>query len=171
MTGWVKIHRKMWSNPVVTKDVEHIALWIYLITHATHQDFDTLWKGQRVTLHPGQLITGRKKLALATGIDQHKVDRILKHFKIEQQIEQQTSNQGSLITILAWDKYQISEQQNKQQVSNERATSEQRVSTIQEYKEYKENKEHQEIHYRNNADRAGMSIKDYIRAKAKGEVK
>lgn len=167
MTGWVKIHRKMWSNPVVTKDAEHLALWIYLLTHATHQDFNTLWRGKKVTLHPGQLITGRKKLALATGIDQHKVDRILKHFKIEQQIEQQVSNKGSIITILQWDKYQTSEQQNEQQVSNKRATSEQQVSTIQEYKEQKEQRD---IHIPTNADKVGMSVKDFMRAKAKGEI-
>ena len=140
MNGWIKIHRKIWDNPIVTKDSDHFTLWIYLLTHATHQDMDTFFCGKRITLHPGQLITGRKKIALETGIEEHKVDRILKLFKSDQQIERQSHNQGSLITILQWDKYQISEQQNEQQVSNERATDEQRVSTIQEYKEYKKQK-------------------------------
>lgn len=177
MNGWIKLHRKMWQNPVVTKDSDHLAVWIYLLTHATHQEHDTLWKGMRITLRPGQLITGRKKLSSETRIEQHKIDRILKHFKNEQQIEQQTSNKGSLISILAWDKYQISEQQNEKQVSNKRATSEQQVSTIQEYKEIKKN--HQEsiyandvdnFHFETNADRAGMTLKDFIKAKAKGEI-
>lgn len=167
MTGWVKIHRKMWSNPVVTKDIEHVGLWVYLITHATHQDFDTLWKGERITLHPGQLITGRKKLSTETGIDEYKVNRILKHFESAQQIAQLKSAQGSLITILAWDKYQISAQQIAQQVHNECTTSAQPLHTIQEYKEQKEQRD---IHIPTNADKVGMSVKDFMRAKAKGEI-
>ena len=170
MNGWVKIHRKMWSNPVVTKDCEHIALWIYLITHATHQDFDTLWKGQRVTLRPGQLITGRKKLSTEIGIDEYKIVRILKHFENAHQIAQQKSNKGSLITIVAWDKYQISEQQTAQQLHINCTSTAHQVHTIQEEKKYKKDKESEEIFIPTNADKVGMTIKDFIKAKARGEI-
>ena len=170
MNGWIKLHRKIWQNPVVTKDSDHLAVWIYLLTHATHQEHDTLWKGQRITLKPGQLITGRKKLSKELHICDSKVNRILQVLKIEHQIEQQTSSQGSLISILAWDKYQKSEQPNEQRVNSERTASEQRVNTIQEYKEYKKQKNDQEFHYETNADKAGMSLKDFIKAKAKGEI-
>jgi hypothetical protein len=61
------------------------------------------------------------------------VQRILKTFKSEQQIEQQTTSRNRLITIVAWNEYQKSEQQNEQQVNNKRTTSEHK----QEYKEYK----------------------------------
>lgn len=129
MNGWIKLHRKIWSNPIVTKDAEHLAAWIWLLTNATHYPVDKLWQGERITLSPGQLITGRKAIAKETGINEHKIDRILTLFVGEQQIERQTSSQGSLITILSWDKYQISEQQSEQQLSNNRATIEQQMST------------------------------------------
>ena len=167
MNGWIKLHRKIWENPVVTKDSDHLTIWIYLLTHATHQDMPALWKGKRITLTAGQLITGRKKLSTETGVEQSKVVRILKAFKIEHQIEQQTSPQGSLISILQWDKYQISEQQFEQQVNNDRTTTEQRVNTIQEYKEYKEDKERKIL---SNADKVGLSARDYIRERTKGEL-
>lgn len=178
MIGWIKLHRQIWNNPVVTKDAEYFFLWSWLITNATHQEYDTIWKGERITLKPGQLITGRKKLSTILKIEESKVVRILNHFKNEHQIEQQTSNQGSLITILQWNKYQINEQPIEQRVNNERTTDEQRMNTIQEYKEIKKN--HQEsiygnddvdnFHFETNADRAGMTLKDFIKAKAKGEI-
>lgn len=136
--GWIKIHRKIWDNPVVTKDPARIATWVWLITHATHKPHDTLFGGKRITLMPGQLITGRKKLARELHVNEHKIDRMLRAFKNEQQIEQQSKPYGSLITIKNWHKYQDFEQQNEQQMSNQRATSEQQVSTKQECKECKE---------------------------------
>lgn len=129
MQGWIKLHRSIWNNPVVSKDSDHLAVWIYLLTHATHMEYDVNFAGDRITLKPGQLITGRKKLSTTLGINEHKIDRILKLLKSEQQIEQQVSNRGSLITIVNWNKYQVIEQQNEQKLSNKRATSEQQVST------------------------------------------
>lgn len=137
-SGWIKIHRSMLDNPVVMKDSDHCMLWMLLLLNATHKPHDTLFGGKRITLMPGQLITGRKKLARELHVNEHKIDRMLRAFKNEQQIEQQSKPYGSLITIKNWHKYQDFEQQNEQQMSNQRATSEQRVSTKQECKECKE---------------------------------
>lgn len=137
-SGWIKIHRSMLDNPVVMKDSDHCMLWMLLLLNATHKPHDTLFGGKRITLQPGQLITGRKKLARELRVNEHKIDRMLRAFKNEQQIEQQSKPYGSLITIKNWHKYQDIEQQNEQQMSNQRATSEQQVSTKQECKECKE---------------------------------
>ena len=138
--GWIKLHRKMLDNPVVFKDADHVAVWVYLLLEATHKDYRTLLGGKPITLKPGQLITGRKKIANILRINEHKVERVLNLLKSEHQIEQQGTSRGSLITIVHWDEYQNFEQQDEQQVSNSRATSEQQVSTKQEYKEHKNNK-------------------------------
>lgn len=124
MEGFVKLHRKILDNPIVCKDAEYFAVWIYLLLNATHKEIDMIFKGKRTTLQPGQLITGRKSIAKQLSISESKVYRIIKDLKIEQQIEQQSSNKNSLITILNWNKYQINEQQNKQQVNNNRTTTE-----------------------------------------------
>ena len=130
--GWIKLHRKLWDNPVVTKDPEHLAVWIYLLTNATHERHKTLYGGKPITLKPGQLITGRVKISKATGVNQHKVDRVLKLFASEQQIEQQSNRYGSVISICKWDKYQVHEQQSEQRVSNNRATSEQQSEQLKD---------------------------------------
>ena len=56
MEGWIKLHRKILDNPIVMKDSEHLAVWIYLLLNATHKDYDVLFEGKRITLKPGQLI-------------------------------------------------------------------------------------------------------------------
>lgn len=137
--GWIKLHRKLWDNPR-SKDPEWVAVWIYLLNLATHKEYDVVFKGQRIKLYPGQLITGRLSLAKKTGVDTNKVTRILETLKSEQQIEQQASNKNRLITIKNWHFYQSGEQQNEQQVNNNRTTSEQQVNTNKKYKNIKNDK-------------------------------
>ncbi|NLF84163.1 MAG: hypothetical protein GX568_09305, partial [Candidatus Gastranaerophilales bacterium] len=122
-----------------------MAVWVYLLLNATHAEYDGIFKGKRVTLRPGQLIVGRKSIATFLKINESKVQRILKSFKIEHQIEQQASNQNRLITILNWDMYQGNEQQNEQRVNNERTTSEQRVNTNKNDKNDKNDKKYKII--------------------------
>lgn len=129
MEGWVCLYRKILENPIICKDSDYFAVWCYLLLSATHRKTSALFKGKKIILLPGQLITGRKSIAKKFKIDESKVQRILKTLENEQQIEQQTSSQNRLITIINWYQYQEIEQQNAQQVNNECTTSEQRVNT------------------------------------------
>ena len=129
MQGFIYLHRKMLDNPIICKDNDHIAVWIYLLLNATHKGYDVIFEGERFTLKPGQLITGRKSIASKLKINESKVQRILKKFESEQQIEQQTTSRNRLISILNWSIYQNNEQQIEQQVNNNRTTSEQQVNT------------------------------------------
>ena len=116
--GYIKFYRKTFDNPVICKDTDHLATWLYLLANATYKEYDVIFKNQRITLKPGQLITGRKKIAEKLRVNENKIQRILKSFENEHQIEQQTSSQNRLISIVNWHKYQESEQQNEQQVNN-----------------------------------------------------
>lgn len=129
MKGFIYLHRKILENPVVCKDADHIAVWVYLLLNATHDKYDTFFNGKRITLTKGQLITGRNSISEKIKVNPSKVQRILKKFETEQQIEQQTSNKNRLITVSNWENYQYNEQLDKQQVNNKRTTTEQQVNT------------------------------------------
>lgn len=135
--GYLKLHRKLRENPVVMKDADHLAVWIWLLTEAVFAPTKVTFHGEQITLQPGQFTTGRSKIATELKISESKVQRILKRFESEHQIEQRTDRQCRLITIVSWDEYQSSEQRDEQQMNNERTTSEQRVNTKKENKEYK----------------------------------
>ena len=134
MDGWIKLHRKIWDNPVVTKDPDHLAVWIWLLLNATHRERAAMFNGEKITLKPGELITGRKKIAEETHVNEYKVHRVLEAFKSEQQIAQQTNRHGSLISILRWLDYQQDAQQNAQLMHNQCTTTAQPLHTIQERK-------------------------------------
>ena len=127
--GWIKLHRKILDNPVICKDGETFAVWIYLLLNATHKEMDVIFKGKRVTLKPGQLIIGRKKIASELKVNEYKVQRILKLLENEQQIAQQTSSRNRLVSILNWNKYQETAQQDAQQLHNRCTTDAQQLHT------------------------------------------
>lgn len=127
--GWITLHRKMLKNPIVCKDSDYFAVWVYLLLNATHKDVSALFKGKRITLKPGQLITGSKSIGEQFNINYVKVHRILKVFESEKQIEKQSSNKNSLITIVNWHLYQDYEKQIEIQVKNNCNSSEIQVKT------------------------------------------
>lgn len=139
-TGWIKLHRKTLNNPVVMKDADHLAVWVYLLLKATRVVHNSIFDGKKIELQPGQLIIGRRRIGSDMGLHESKVQRILKSFESEHLFKQQTSNKSRLISILKWKDYQITEQVDEQQLNNKRTTTEQQANTIQEVLEVK-NKE------------------------------
>jgi len=126
--GWVKLHRRLLNHPRF-KDPNWVAVWVYLLLNATHRPYRVNFDGRLVELQPGQLVTGRLAIADATGAHESKVKRLLKMMKNDQQIDQQAGVKGSIITVRNWQTYQDSDQQNGQQVTSDRPTGDQRVTT------------------------------------------
>ncbi len=133
-TGWIKIYRSLlyWEWADVP---EMVALWVRLIIRATHED--TQWHG--VTISRGQLVTTVAKLAAESGLSPQQVRTCLDRLKASNQINTQTTNKYTIITICKYEAYQeteTTEQQtngkqttSKQQTNNKQATS---ISRIKE---------------------------------------
>lgn len=135
--GWIKLHRKALDNPIVMKDAEHLAIWTYLLLNATHAEYPALFKGNKIMLQPGQLITGSISIGNRLSINESKVRRVLNNFVNDGQIDRQTSNKNSLITVLNWDMYQNCDGQNDKQVTDECRTSDGQVTTNKNVKNVK----------------------------------
>ena len=93
-------------------------IWIYLLLDAVHMETEILIGRQVIILQPGQIVTNRMTIAAKTGIQESKVERILKKLVSEQQIEQQKFTKYRIISIVNWLPYQQSEQQSEQQIQN-----------------------------------------------------
>lgn len=137
--GYVKIYRKLLDNPIITKDADYLAVWVYLLLNATHKEIDALFKGKRITLQPGQLITGSKAISRKLKINYVKVFRIISEYESEHQIEKQKSNKNTLISIVNWQDYQVNEKQNEIQMKYKCNSNEIQVKTNKNNKNIKNN--------------------------------
>jgi hypothetical protein len=140
--GHIKLFRRLKKSPYY-HDSQYVHLWIHLLMSVNWSEKRLkLDKSDRfVDLHSGQVLTSRDKLSEQTGIHRSKIDRILKAFQSEQQIEQQTFSKYRVISILNWQQYQCGEQETEPQMSNKRATDEQQMSTNKKVKKEKKDKE------------------------------
>lgn len=98
--GFVQLRREIlnweWSD-----EPNMVALFHYLIIKANHTDSE--WHG--VKIKRGQLIAGRDKLGLVTGLSCSCIRTCLKKLKNSGQIDIKSTNRFSVITVCVYDKY------------------------------------------------------------------
>jgi hypothetical protein len=135
-TGYIKLWRSLKYNPVMQKP-EYLSVWIYLLMTANYKESEFVFNDSKTVVKLGSFITSRAKIAINTGVQESKVERILKYLETEQQIEQQSFNKFRIISIVNWSKYQQTEQETEQLVNSKRTASEQQVNTYNKDKKDK----------------------------------
>ena len=134
-SGWVVLPKSILEKGFYKKSA-YLHVWVHLLLTACFKSFEIIINDQIVELHPGQLLTGRKSIAKATGIPESTVQRILNFFSKNHIIEQKTFNKFRIITIKNWNETQCFEHQ-----ENIKKTSiTQQVNTKKNIKEVKRKK-------------------------------
>jgi|GEM_PF-4129305 len=113
MEGWISIHRQVIERGWL-KDHRLWVLWCYLLLKATHKPYTetiTIRKNngvftERVLLNPGQLIFGRKKASLDTGISEQSIRTSLRKLQHFGNIIVKSTKNYSVITITNFCTYQ-----------------------------------------------------------------
>ena len=157
MDGWLKLYRSILDSAVF-QDAEVLKVWIWLICNVAFEQHDTICYGKVITIKPGQIATGRKKIAQCTDLNENKVYRALTALKSLGNIEIKSTNKYSIITVVNWDKYQ--EENGKrtsceQQTNSKTTTEEQQLnSKTTQHKNGKNGKKEKEIYMCSFFDRA-----------------
>jgi len=140
--GWIKLYRCLLDDAVCQKSA-YFHLWVTLLLLANHKEHEFIFNNEIHKVTPGQLITGRRKLAKMTGIHQSSVDRILKCLESAHMIEQKVLKKYRIITIVKWEFYQartIDESTGEPIMSQSRTDGEPIVSTYKNDKNVKNEK-------------------------------
>ena len=96
--SWVKLYRCLLDDAVCQKSA-YFHLWVTLLLMAAHKEHEFIFNNQIQKLMPGQLITGRKKLAKLTGVRESTIEYILTFLTKSGKIRQRSNNQFRLISI------------------------------------------------------------------------
>ncbi len=127
--GWIKLHRRFldWEWFQIP---EMVKLFIFLLLSANIED--KKWNG--ITVRRGQLVTGRRKLSEMTGISDQSIRTGLARLKETGEINQQSTNKYSIITICKYEDYQINESNKYNESTNNQPATNQQLTTTKEYK-------------------------------------
>lgn len=120
MAGWIMSHRSKLDWEWFT-DYKTAHLFEYLLLSASHNRF----KFKGTTFNAGQLPFGLSVASERSGLSVQMIRTSLKKLELTGEITKKSSTQGTVITILNWDKYQgkTTEVTNDQQTINKRSTT------------------------------------------------
>jgi len=128
MNGWIKMHRKIINWEWYT-DSKMVHFFVHLLLSANHEQ--GTWRG--ILIQRGQLITGINSLSESTGISAQSIRTCINRLKSTNEIQVQSTNKYSIITICNYDDYQyIENDTNKQttsQLTNEQQTTNKQSTT------------------------------------------
>ena len=149
MDGWLKLYRSILDSAVF-QDAEILKVWIWLLCNVAFEQHDTICYGKVINLKPGQIATGRKKIAQCTYLNENKVYRALTALKSLGNIEIKATNKYSIITVVNWDKYQDENGKgtsSEQQTNSKTTTEEQQDNNKRtQHKNGKNGKNEKEIY-------------------------
>lgn len=104
--GFIKTFRQIKRHPRY-QDPIWFKVWMHLLLSVCHKEYKDRFDGKEITLQQGQLVTGRKRLSIETGVTEDQVRRALKNLIEDNQITVVSCHLSSLITITNWHKYQV----------------------------------------------------------------
>jgi uncharacterized phage protein (TIGR02220 family) len=133
MSGWIKIHRKFLDWEWFNKS-EAVHLFMYLLLKANHKDGQ--WQG--IDVCKGQFITSFGRISTDTGISLQTIRTLLKKFEKTNEINIQTTNKFSVITICKYEDYQTEEIETNKQLTNKQQTTNKQLTTNKNNKNNKE---------------------------------
>jgi len=124
MSGWIKIHRKFLDWEWFNKS-EAVHLFMYLILKANHKDGQ--WQG--IDIKKGQFVTSFGKISTDTGISLQTIRTLLKKFEKSNEINIQTTNKFSVVTICKYECYQKENETTNEQLTSKQQTTNNQLTT------------------------------------------
>ena len=124
MAGWIKIHRKFLDWEWFNKS-EAVHLFMYLVLKANHKD----GQGQGIDIKKGQFVTSFGKISSDTGISLQTIRTLLKKFEKTNEINIQTTNKFTIVTLCKYECYQQENEPTNTQLTNEQQTTNKQLTT------------------------------------------
>ena len=113
--GWIKLHRKLFDNPILTRSrvFSDLEAWIWIITHVNHEEADVLVGADVMKCDRGMMITSQKKLCATFRWGNTKLRNFLKRLEKCDMIAYESTTKLTGISVIKYDTYQSNQTTNK----------------------------------------------------------
>lgn len=125
MNGWIKLHRSLLNWEWFT-DPKVAHFFTYCLLKASHNNYR--WRGKKLDV--GQFPFGLNKASIETGLSVRSIRTCINKLKSTNELTIVTSTQGSVITVVNWNKFQnaTSDTANERQTSDKQTTTTNKVN-------------------------------------------
>ena len=119
--GWIALHRKIFNSKDFNNQLE-VAVFIYLVSMASHKPSDVVYRKKKLTLNRGDISIAYRDLAKKFNISLQNIKSIIKNLKKSGNINQKLTKNLSIYTIVKYSKYQDIEPSSNQKLTNRTTT-------------------------------------------------
>ena len=133
------MYRKLQESSIGSKPNVFV-LWVHLLLMANHKPQKFVWNKEEITINRGQVLTGRNKLSLITGLTPQNIRTALTTLKSTNRITSKPYSKFSVFTINNYDQYQGDSQQLTNKLANNQPTTNQQLTTYKNDKNDKNDK-------------------------------
>lgn len=139
--GWIKLHRKIRECESIWDDkpFSRGQAWIDLLLIVNHEDKEIMFDGNIYMVKRGQKLTSIRKLSEQWGWSRTKTTKFLNELKMARMLDIKSDTKKTLLTIVNYDIYQLSDETEKPQRSHRKATEKPQKDTNKNDKECKRN--------------------------------
>jgi hypothetical protein len=149
--NWIKLNRELFERPIwLNSTAEQKVVLIAILGMVNHAPAEWEWKGEKYSCEPGQKITSLPKIVeqCGKGITIQNVRTALKRFEKLGFLTDESTEQGRLITVVNWGKYQHEScepnRQPNRQLTDDQQTANRRLTSNKNNKNNKNDKEERE---------------------------
>lgn len=109
MEGWIKLHRTLLDKAIWSCSLPaQKCVLITLLLMVNNEERQWIWKGEKFTCNPGQIVTSLESIAKKAEVSVRSVRTALVNFEKLEFLTNESTKSGRLITIINWEEYQIS---------------------------------------------------------------
>lgn len=149
--NWLKLNRELFEKPIwLNSTAEQKVVLIAILGMVNHAPMEWEWSGNKFSCKPGQKITSLPKIVeqCGKGITIQNVRTALKRFEKLGFLTDESTEQGRLITVVNWGKYQHENcepnRQPNRQLTDDQQTANRRLTSNKNNKNDKNDKEERE---------------------------
>lgn len=128
MEGWIKLHRKSIDSSVFQSS-NLWKVWCYCLMRANHKGRKVFFSSEEIELRAGQFITGRFQGAEDCNMSPSTFRNQIAKLKELRNLDTDSDNRKTLITIINWAEYQIESQREDSKPDIRRTTNGQQKDT------------------------------------------
>ena len=127
MNGWISVHRKVFSNPILKPKSNHkwsiLEVWLWLCAKTCYKREKVVLGNDIFWIEAGQMITSQEKLRERFNWSKTKLRNKLKLMEKDEMIKVQASKKMTMITLLNYEPYQNRETKEKPQKNHKKTHS------------------------------------------------
>jgi len=96
--GWFRVDRRVFFDDLSQQGMAYVCIWLKLLAMANIAESNIAFKGKRIVLQPGQLVTSLAEIC-GKDIPKSTARRILVYLENSARIRRERGARGFLITI------------------------------------------------------------------------